>query len=152
MRGDNESNNVMPQDGDCLPNGAGEHIAAHDREVDLAGRERLHPRFHVRHWHDLQAHAGMFFRQGADEGGQAFLAIAAHGSSSNLQVYREEKEPCNDGPAPDESQETGDDHQTYRPSVFRHRFAPFVSLRHGGHNVYHSMYHNTTNSDILSDR
>src|SRR4029453_4795954 len=62
------------------------------------------------------------------------------------------KEPRNDGPEPNESQETGDDHHTYRPSVFRHRFAPFVSSRHGGHNVYHSIYHNTTNSDILSDR
>src|SRR4030095_2987329 len=87
MRWDNESNNVTPQDGDRLSSGAGEHIAAHDGEVDLAGRERLHPRFHVRHWHDLQAHAGMFFRQGAHEGGQEFLAVAAHWTSSNLYVY-----------------------------------------------------------------
>src|SRR5262249_42483605 len=107
---------------------------------------------YVRHWHDFQAHAGMFFRQGAHEGGQEFLAIAAHWTSGNLQVYMGKKEPGNDGPEPDESQETGDDHQTPMPSVIQHRSAPFIASSHSGHNAHHSMYHNTANSDILSTR
>src|SRR5262249_26945821 len=142
LPGGNESNHVTPQDGDRLTIGAGEYIAAHHCEVDLAGRERLHPRFCVCHRHDVQAHAGMCVRHGPHEGGEEFLAIAAHWTGSNAYGQMCKEEPCHDGSEPDESQETDEDHYTHSLSVSRHCFPPFVSSHHGGHKAHRSMYHN----------
>jgi hypothetical protein len=104
MRRGNEGNNVPPQDGDRLPIGAGEHIAAHDGEIDLVGRECLHIRFEIRHRHDFQVHAGIGVCHGAYKGGEAFLAGAAPWASGHTQGPISKENPCDNGPKPDKNQ------------------------------------------------
>src|SRR5262249_31528314 len=137
----NDANNVTPQDGDGLTLDIGEQVAADDGEVDLAGREGLQPRFWSRHLHDLQAHAGMFVRQGPHEGGDEFLAEVGHGPGSNAEGQITKVEPYHAGPEPEQNQETGDDHQTHSPSVLRHCFPPSMSSHHGGHKAHGAIYH-----------
>src|SRR5262249_3831675 len=62
----------------------------------------------------------------AHEGGEEFLAIAAHGTRGDAQGYMDKEKPCHGGRESDASEQACEDDHKYASSVLAHGASPFV--------------------------